>query len=385
MSMTEDRGVMHMNDITPAECEYLIELIRCVLDGEKAYEKPQGVLWEHIFSLSKFHGIDNLVFYSVERLSSQPEGELLRKWRQRRDMAAVKSVTQLAERDKIDSVFSDAEIRHLMLKGCLLKEMYPQDDFRAMSDLDILIDKENMGKASQTLKKLGYEFKEECDHHAAFCKPPVLNIEIHTRLVPKHFEKGYEYYSEPWAYTAETDPYSCRFGWNDYYVFMLAHFAKHYYHGGSGIRSVMDIYVFLQKHGAELDRAYICRELEKMDIAVFAETAERLARYWFGGGISDRETEDMALYVITSGNYGTKLRNAQNQIEMLRRKNPHFVRTRYFLKRAFLPYSTMKFIYPVLKKVPVLLPFFEIYRWVSALIFKRKTVARQLEAALRKH
>lgn len=383
MSAAENAGSGLVNDNTAAECEYLIELIRYALSGEKAPEKPQGILWEHIFSLSKFHGIDNLVFYSVERLRSQPEGELLRKWRQRRDMAAVKSVTQLAERDKIDAAFSAAEIRHLMLKGCLLKEMYPQDDFRAMSDLDILIDEENMDKTARTLKSLGYEFEEECDHHTAFCKQPVLNVEIHTRLVPKHFEKGYEYYSNPWEHTAETSPYCCRFEWNDYYVYMLAHFAKHYYQGGSGIRSVIDIHVFLEKHGGELDHSYIRRELEKMDIAEFAETAERLARYWFGGGKSDRETEDMACYVMTSGIYGTKLRDAQNQIEMLRRKNPHFVRIRYFLRRAFLPYSTMKFVYPVLKKAPVLLPFCEIHRWIKALIFKRKTVVRQLEAARR--
>lgn len=383
MSLTEDRCVGLMKGIAPSECEYLIELIGCALEGEKAPEKPQDVFWEHIFALSMFHGIDNLAFYSVERLISQPEGELLRKWRQRRDMAAVKSVTQLAERDRIDSVFSKNEIRHLMLKGCLLKEMYPQDDFRSMSDLDILIDEENMDKTVQILKSMGYEFESECDHHIAFCKQPVLNIEIHTRLLPKYFEKGCEYYSDPWAHTAEAAPYCRKLGWNDYYVYMLAHFAKHYYQGGSGIRSVMDIHVFLQKHGAELDRGYICRELEKMGIAAFAETAERLARQWFGGGRPDPETEDMSFYVMTSGNYGTKLRNAQNQIEMLREKNPHFVKTRYFLKRAFLPYSTMKFIYPALKKAPVLLPFFEIYRWINAIIFKRKTVVRQIEAARR--
>ena len=68
---------------------------------------------------------------------------------------------------------------------------------------------------------------------------------------------------------------------------MLAHFFKHFNSGGSGIRNVMDVHVFLSQYGDVLDRAYVDRELEKMELTEFRRDMEELAEQWFG------ETQDL--------------------------------------------------------------------------------------------
>lgn len=364
-----------MNDLTVG---YLITLLCCALDGEKAPEKPDGVDWEMLFELAKFHMVENLAYYSVERLDSRPEGELLEKWRTARDIGAVKSVNQLIERDAIAEAFTKAKIRYMPLKGWLLKEDYPQDDFRTMSDLDVLIDEKNAAKAAEVLEKLGYAFRDECDHHAAYSKPPYMNVELHTKLMSSNYERAHAYYADPWRLARKKEPYRYELKAEDNYIFLTAHFAKHYFMGGSGIRSVADIYIFLKKHGGELDRAYISAELEKMGLSEFSETAERLAGVWFGGAEGNAATQDMARYVVTSGVYGTSDRAAENRFKKVKEKYPRFARIRYFFGRAFLPLDTMRHTYPVLKKAPVLLPFCEIHRLINALIFKRDRVAKQI-------
>ena len=42
----------------------------------------------------------------------------------------------------------------------------------------------------------------------------------------------------------------------------------------------------------------------------------------------------------------------------------------------FLPYKQMAFSYPILKKLPFLLPFAWVYRWIHVIITRRKNVAR---------
>jgi hypothetical protein len=53
---------------------------------------------------------------------------------------------------------------------------------------------------------------------------------------------------------------------------------------------------------------------------------------------------------------------------------------KYALGRIFLPYRTMKVRYPILKKLPILLPFCWIGRFFSILFTKKgRRVARELE------
>lgn len=66
--------------------------------------------------------------------------------------------------------------------------------------------------------------------------------------------------------TACGKQYELRFSDEDFYVYMIAHEYKHYSGGGTGLRSLLDTYVYCLKKGKTLDWDYISGEIEKLGI-----------------------------------------------------------------------------------------------------------------------
>lgn len=87
-----------MRQIVNANSSYLIHLVDCSLADTIPEELPPNVTWKEIYKLAKHHSIDNLIFYSVEKLTKKPDEELYKKWRESRDKAIFKGITQLYER-----------------------------------------------------------------------------------------------------------------------------------------------------------------------------------------------------------------------------------------------------------------------------------------------
>ena len=81
-------------------------------------------------------------------------------------------------------VYANGNIRSLEVQGTKIKPLYPQADWRTMSDIDFIIDPKNLLKAAEILKELGYQcegkYGVEVDAH----RRPNINIEVHT-----HHEK----------------------------------------------------------------------------------------------------------------------------------------------------------------------------------------------------
>lgn len=373
---------------TKETAEYLILLLRTVLNGEEPLEKPEGITFDELYHLAKFHQVSCMSYYAIEKLEKQPEQEKNRKWRSERDQHIVKSMVQLSERDFIIERLTDAGIDILPLKGCLLKEMYPQDDYREMADLDILVDADKAALAREQMEALGYTAKYfDVSNHDNYEKLPFMGVELHRHMISEKYET-HQYYKDVWKKAVPDDSreHCFHFSWNDYYLFLLIHFAKHYYGGGSGIRSIMDIYVFLSRHKQELDQTYLKKELRSLHLEDFKETAECLAECWFGNGKYTLELEEMMEYVITSGVYGTYQREIENRIKNAEQKsNSVFIgRISYFFSRIFLNYKTMCSLYPMLKKIPALLPVFWVLRLLSALLRKRNRVRIEWNNIIRK-
>lgn len=69
----------------------------------------------------------------------------------------------------------------------------------------------------------------------------------------------------------------------DFYIYMMAHMAKHFYKRGCGIRNLVDIYVFLEKFGGEMNADYLQKQFAGLGLTAFTEHMEKLARIWLQG------------------------------------------------------------------------------------------------------
>lgn len=352
---------------------YLIHLVKSVLNGTPPEEKPDSFSFERILDIALHHGVANISYYAVEKLKNKPDLETNKKWAEYRDRAIVKDITQTMEFDAITYALKKENIRFLALKGIFLKDMYPQRDMRLMADIDLLIDQSNMEKANEIMLSLGYETEltSEKDHDAYF-KQPMMNVEVHRQLFGPENQSFSAMFSDPWQNTCEISDGVMNFNENWFFLYLFAHLEKHLNNGGTGIRSIMDIYVYLQHKETILDWEFIYSELAKSGKAQVCRDVIAISKMWFGNNQPSDKYIELERFILSSGTYGTRLNSNLN-------KHKKMGTFRFVLHRLFPPLYIMQLVFPFLKKVPFLFPLMWPVRLIYRGIFRSKKIVREIK------
>ena len=361
---------------------YCIELIRCLMQEKPIPQIPEDVSLEDLYAFAKLHGVEAMVYHGLEQLPMDEADPVWKTWANRADLLLTQSMVQLAERDALFEAFPAAGIPILPVKGCWLKEQYPDIDYRQMSELDILIHPEDAPRAAALMKQLGYIPEDGAsDHHDEYIKPPYMGVELQTALLPKDDER-YDYYQGIWdkAILSADYPEVYRLKPEDEYLFFLVHLYKHVYYAGTGIRPFLDCVVY-RKLWPDMDRDYLHRELETLGLVDFARQVENLSDCWFTTGEPvPAALLEMEESVISSAAYGTESGELSRKVEKLARKygNRHLAQLVYWLGQLFAPLEEMAPQYPVLNKYPWLLPIFWFVHLVQKLSREPKDLLRKL-------
>ena len=352
---------------------YCITVIRHLLQEKTIPAMPEGVSLAELYDFSRLHGVEAMVFHGLEQLDMDETDPVWQNWRNRADMLLTQSIVQLAERDTLFTDLPAAGIEILPVKGCWLKEQYPDIDYRQMADLDMLIHPEDSEAAKSILLQQGYcEEHGASTHHDEFSKPPYMGVELHTSLLPVEDER-YAYYQNIWdkAIPADGIPGIYRLKPEDEYIFFMVHLYKHVYYAGTGIRPFLDCLIY-RKLWPDMDGDYLQHEYDTLGLRAFASQVEKISDAWF-------ETEEEILgdlakiadSVLASAAYGTADGEFQQNMEKMYKKynNRFIAHAVYWLYRLFAPLDEMEPQYPILGKYPWLLPVF----WVVRLVQKVTT------------
>ena len=357
--------------------EDVIYLSSCMAKGENPdVERVSRMNLDNLYKVAERHLLTGIVGYGLEAAGIQNPAFI-----QGKGKAIRKIVLFDAERSAVLAELEKAGIFHMPLKGCVLKEYYPKIGMRQMADNDILFDVTRSNDVRRIMEGLGFEtvvYVQNNYSHDHYDKPPVCNFELHRALfTPAADGAIFAYYREHLREKMirdEGSKYRYHLSPEDFYIYMIAHEYKHYSGGGTGLRSILDTYVYL--HRVSLDMDYVRGEMKKLGIGDFEEDNRRLAFSLFDGEPLTEADQKMLDYILSSGTYGTMVNRIRNQIEKKGRWG-------YFLSRMTLPYDLMVSSYPILGKMPFLYPFCWAHRLLHALLFKRKTVMFQLKAAIR--
>ena len=278
--------------------------------------------------------------------------------------ALAKSLIFDAEWKKISECFKKEGIWYMPLKGALLKEYYPKRGMREFADFDILFDVSRMADVKKIMDNFGYITPEYgVSNHDCYFKKPVLNFEMHHALFgPMHEKSLYNYYKGIQSKLLGSGVEKS-FSPEDFYLYLIAHEYKHFSRGGTGIRSLLDIYVYLSS--IEIDMDYVVKEAKKMNLAGFEKANRALALRLFGNEKLTQDDRVMLNYILESGVYGTK----EHEIENVLRKRK-LGKLRYIIKRFLVPvnkknkrYAGYAREYPFFykhKPLILLLPFYRI-------------------------
>lgn len=365
----------------------LIYLLACAVNGvvpDSAKTADMDI--KKLYKLSKYHTVRAAVGKALERAGIRDND-----FGQAEFKAVRKNILLDTEWAAISKELEAAGIWHMPLKGSILKEMYPESGMREMADYDILFDKERLADVKKIMADRGYEqHGGESTHQVVFMKPPVLNFEMHTALFGAHHaENLYRYYREPMRFMKKDEgmEHSYHFNDEDFYIFMTAHEYKHFYGSGTGIRSLLDCYVYMKEKGGSLDSSYLSARLSELGIYDYEKQRRELAMKIFSSaempGLTAQEQEMLDNY-FDFGTYGTIKHRAENKVEQFYASEKKVSKGKYILRRLFPDLKHMKQFYPAYFKCRLFIPFSYIRRMIHGLVSRRSRITAELKE-LKKH
>lgn len=361
--------------------KFAIGMIASVLNKTEFAAVPEDFDWDGFTHFCSKHSILNLVCFCVNSLQNVPPKTALFY-----QEAMLRSIAKEAQREEeISALADDFEkncIKHLIIKGFVIKNMYPLPQMRSMSDVDIVID--NIESASKIALDKGFNKTGDEFLHVSFSKKPSLHVELHKSLIDESIEDLYAYFKTGFERAVLTEGYSYRYEFTkeDFYIFLIAHLSKHFKLCGTGIRSIVDIYVFRSFNKEKLNNDYIYRELEKIGLKTFAVKCEQLAEKWFLGCFNG-EFDSVGEYIISSGTFGTSDNHELNAfIADTKEKSFKQSKHKYILRCIFPNKAYMSARYKAVKKAPFLIPIFWIVRIFSTLFKSRGSIRYRLKGVI---
>lgn len=334
---------------------------------------------DYVYAVAKKHMLSSLVGQILEN-----NGISTSEFSQAVARAQQKAVILENEYNCIINEFESSRIWYMPLKGAVLKNLYPGFAMREMSDIDILFDSTRADDVRSIMEKLEFHVKSfGMKNDDDYVKLPVSNFEMHRSLFNyKDVKILYEYYKNAKSTLLIKDPNNA-FGYHfrpeDFYVYMIAHEYKHFNLAGTGLRSLLDTYVFIHSH--QLDMNYIETETCRIGIAAFEKKNRNLALNLFSG--NDLSNSDLQLLdnILASGTYGTYDQRIEKSINKSGRKFNYITRRIFGPISKDDPYSEQfRNRYSTFFKYPILLPFLPIYRLFNALRNDPKRIKREVTA-----
>ena len=277
---------------------------------------------------------------------------------------------------KLYQAFEENGFDYLPVKGLDMKKLYPNPAMRPMGDADVLIRMEQYEKIRPVMMQLGYQEGEQTGHELIWdC--PALHLELHRQLMSSYFPDLQNYYGDGWKYAVLLQGHRHTYAPEDMYLYHFAHLVKHYRRGGIGLRHVLDLWLF-RNSNPTINWDYVEQELARLRLQEFHQNICKMVACWFSDGDTDEITEYLTDFFFNSGSWGNKA-NFRRFIGLKDKKQGVESHKSRFVKAITLIFpglSAMKLKFPVLDKLPWLLPFMWPVRWVQVLLYRKENITK---------
>ncbi len=319
-----------------------------------------------LFKLSDKHDMSHIVASALSNLKALSNDEISQKFNKTlmlsvyRDSLKDFAITQVGE------ILEKEKIPHIPLKGTVLRKLYPKSWMRTSCDIDVLVKEEDCERAIETLCKEGFKRTADCStHDYNLVSSNNFHVELHYTLTQeeslitadKILDKVFDY-----AYPEKDGGYSYALPYEIMLIYHLAHMARHLIHGGCGIRPFIDLWLMNEK--IPHDEKAVSESLEKAGLFDFYNASLSLSRCWLENEDYTDKTKTLEEFILFGGVYGNTL-NAANV-----KAGKGDGKLKSFIGLVFLPRKNLEVLYPNLKKHKILLPFYQVKRWLK--VFDRK-------------
>lgn len=358
------------------EYGYLLRLMGDYLREEEP--AAADVDWNALVQLARMNSVTGVLGYLTMVGDICPDPELRRLLQDRCRQTIAGTGNRAAMAQLLSARLKDNGIRHIFMKGYVLRDYYPVPELRTFGDIDLVIELPDREKCHRLMLEQGFEPITDWEPVYSY-RRQTEHYELHTELIETDVSGQADfrgYFQGLWQHVISNGENSLQFEPEYHFLYLMVHLAKHIKGSGAGIRMYMDIAVFLRRF-PDLDWDWIWGELERQNFTAFSGTVLAFVRRYFGvdcpglrQDVEDRVLEELAELSLSGGTFGRFGKDPGTlSLEAENRGEERISRLGALSRRLFPAAKTIESRYTYLRDKPWLLP----VAWVHRLVKTRGT------------
>ena len=352
---------------------------RALFDRAVLPETPD-VDWTQVKEMCKDQSVSTLFWIGAQKAGLAPHGEAFQYFCMTEAQDTFQYQYQLSQTKKVMDMLREEGIPYILLKGSRMRRYYPEPMWRTSCDVDILFrgDKAAEERIHEKMLSFRYKFTVDAGTTINYFALPV-EFEMHRRLFDEAGEFG-GLFDRVWDYAMPLEEGQPEYVLREeiFYVYMIAHMAKHFTRYGCGMRPLIDLYLYRQKLPEGFSLGEAKELLKKMGLLDFERRLLALTRSWFETGTLSQADKALTDYILGARIYGDGSTMQANSMKKGTNVMPQ--RRKNLVSYVFPPLKVMRRLYPRMLRCPALLPVAWACRWGKGLLpHHRKKAKKNLE------
>ena len=357
--------------------EILLELLKDARKNQRS-KINNDIDFPALYNMSKEHQISALIYNQIYSFPGLPD-DLKEIWKREALKINAFQTRRTIRMLQIYRKFLEKDLKVLIVKGLICRSLYPQPDNRNSNDEDLYVRDKDMGAVSEIFIENNFQVISKKEDVTTFIDPMSgLSIELHTALFSmesKAYGNYQKYFEDAFDKCIRhnidgVDVYSLNY--DQHLLFLILHLVKHFFHGGVGIRQLLDIVMYSEAYGEKIDWDKLYQILKELNIYTLVINLIALAhdhleldytKIKVPEDIKDTDYEDLLKDIMEAGVFGQSSNERIHSATMT--LNTISDGKTNVLKSIFPPMKEMKGKYEYLDKYPILLPVAYISRIVN--------------------
>ena len=378
--------------------EYIVQILNHSIHNKKIeLDTNEDISWKDILEECKSHNIESLVYYGINSNTLKTiDKEILEYWKKQTFMSNVYQINHIKQISNILSIFNDKNIPIIVLKGLVIRDLYPKSELRTMGDADILIHEKDIETVIEILDNRGYKEEDRDTYHIEFGKGN-SHIEVHWSLTNEGmFNEIDEFNNEIWLNAVEVKIGASKalsMCDEDLLVYLCIHMAKHFINSGFGIRQVCDVLLLVEQRSKFIDWNRFMIKAKRSGIDKFTMSIFAICNKLFEMSIPDelekykvRDEKNITLIVddiFANGVHGYRDKMSTKIKQLTYENNKKKVSYISSFRRLYFPSSdNLCEKYGYAKKYKLLLPVAWIHRFVNTIFRKDYSVSDKIKLSM---
>jgi hypothetical protein len=367
----------------------LVKLLSCAIFEKKADTKQlEGVNFNELIESAHSHQVKALIYSVLHNDSSLVNANkaVFEQLKKETVLTAIGQMHHIRQVSAVLEEFKQRGIPIIVLKGLVIRGLYPRPELRTMCDADILVRKSDLTAVKELMEKLGYAEGESSPVHISYEKNGARHIEVHWTIADNRFfrEQGV-LEDKMWDSAVKVkvgNSEALSFSDEDLALHLCIHMAVHILTHGFGIRQILDLALLISKRGDSINWTSFCKKAKQWKIEKFAAVIFLGCKYLFQitipeeiekdtDSIDNKLVDQLLTDVLDGGVYGKRDLSTIFANEFAYGSDDEdqggglWGILRRFLRLLFPPITTLSDKYNYAKKVKLLIPL----AWMHHLFF----------------